>query len=77
MFCDQFRSDWPDRCTNAVPFLFLLREKRESDDDIFNPLKGKAVYRERGEEYVLLQGNCICQCSRSHTEPDNLTIGKS
>ncbi len=77
IFCSQFRSDWPDRWISDVPFLTLPREERESDDDIFNPLKGKDVYGERGQECVLLQGNCVCQCSRSHTEPDNLTIGKS
>lgn len=76
MFCSYVRSDWPGRCINAVPFLSLPREKRENDNDLFNPLKGKYVDREHGQ-CVLLQGNCVYQCSRSHTEPDNLTMGKS
>lgn len=59
------------------PFLSLPPENRESDDDIFNWLKRKDVYSEWGQEFVLLQGNCICQSSRSYTEPDNLMIGKS
>lgn len=80
LFC--FRSpqmwpDWPNRYINTVYFLSLPQENRESDDDIFNWLKRKDVYSEWGQEFVLLQGNCICQSSRSYTEPDNLTIGKS
>lgn len=59
------------------PFPSLPRENWENDYDIFDPLKGKDVYREQGQEYVLLQGNSVCQSSRSYTEPDNLTIGKS